>query len=566
MFHVPLENRLCAYCMETVVVPVLLPCLHNVCFTCAEKIIETVNIDYDLHSRDAATGARVEDARVRKLRCPVCWQEAMFETKKGVASFPKNEELRQQIDHLLNPESPPLCDVCVENTAEYECETQCGSICGKCHTTLHAKGRFQTHRVISAEYGREPASLVCEEHEQPLTVYCYTDEANVCIHCASVGDHKHHHCTALTEAYSKELAELDELLQSCGEYCAQLRQGLQDIDGTLLRLNDEFDSARSKVVDHFNLLAIALDQRKQELLRQLEQLREHKQQQLQHQQLELDHMYDYMYTSMTYTQNALLKIRRQDVMRVRNHFKNRLKLIPRYPTPVSLAESPRFQYKLDLPTETGIIQKLGWIDFAPRVTGTVFPYKKDFDQNGVLHWIGCNYGTAPYRNPADLGLITVTASSCEYGTPANAIQHASSAEKHRTFMSQNLPGSWLEVHLGAQYVLCPSHYTLRNCTVNPCHSILSWEFQGSRNGHEWVTLRRHSEDFGLRPLNGSVCTWPIDDCVDSFNRFRVLMTGPNQYTQPHAQFHYLMLSGMEIYGVINRREDLEPGQVMLFDA
>ena len=119
-------------------------------------------------------------------------------------------------------------------------------------------------------------------------------------------------------------------------------------------------------------------------------------------------------------------------------------------------------------------------------------------------------------------------------------------------MTQSVPGSWLVVDLGVQYTVCPSAYTLRNCVINPCHTLANWDFQGTTDGRTWTTLRTHTDDRMLLPKRGSEYTWTVEGCKTCFSRFRILMTGPNGHTQPHARFHYLMLSGMELYGFVEK--------------
>ena len=50
----------------------------------------------------------------------------------------------------------------------------------------------------------------------------------------------------------------------------------------------------------------------------------------------------------------------------------------------------------------------------------------------------------------------------------------------------------------------------------------------------------------------SVHTWSIENCNTFYHRFRVLMTGHNQHTQPRAKFHYLMLSDLEMYWLVEK--------------
>ena len=42
----------------------------------------------------------------------------------------------------------------------------------------------------------------------------------------------------------------------------------------------------------------------------------------------------------------------------------------------------------------------------------IFKYKSDFDKNGIIYYLGCNYGKSAIwkRNPSKLGLVTLDSS------------------------------------------------------------------------------------------------------------------------------------------------------------
>uniref|UniRef100_A0A7S1N3T9 F5/8 type C domain-containing protein n=1 Tax=Eutreptiella gymnastica TaxID=73025 RepID=A0A7S1N3T9_9EUGL len=350
------------------------------------------------------------------------------------------------------------------------------------------------------------------------------------------------------------MADPKAIVDNAMEYCEKLKESQATIQESLPKLDDEYDFARQKFVEHFNVLALELDNRKKELLGQLDKLKEYKARRLEDEKAELSGILDQLHELILKTNHAVEDKHEEDVQ----HFARKLQDFPRKPLPIPMAEGPKFQYTLDREEDMERVRGMGFLDFKPRVTGIAFPYKSDFDNNGILYWMGCDYGRAEYRNPARLGLVTVTASSCEYGDASHAVAHSSIASDHETFMTQSVAGSWLVVDLGVQYTVCPTAYTLRNCIINPCHSLANWDLQGSTDGKTWTTLRAHKDDRMLLPKRGSVYTWPVEGCKTFYSKFRILMTGPNQHTQPHARFYYLMLAGMELYGFVEKTPVLLP--------
>ena len=348
--------------------------------------------------------------------------------------------------------------------------------------------------------------------------------------------------------------EVTDAVNAAQEYADEIKKCTAEIEATLGKLDDEHDFARQKITEHFNKLALELDNRKKELLDDLAKLKEYKARRLGEQKTELAAALDTLHEAVMHVNHAVQDNHPEDAQ----HFVQQLEKVPRQQTPIPLVETTKFQYTLDSKGDVERLKEFGFLDFKPHVTGITFAHQSDFDTNGVLYWMGCNYGTKAYQNPADLGLVTVAASSCEYGQVNHAVAHDCAGGKHNTFMTQSAPGSWLTVYLGVQYVVCPTAYTLKNCVINPCHALANWEFQGSNNGTAWDTLKCHADDKMLLPARGSVHTWAIEGCTTFYNRFRILMTGPNQHTQPHAKFHYLMLSGMEIYGFVEKTPWMEP--------
>jgi len=176
-------------------------------------------------------------------------------------------------------------------------------------------------------------------------------------------------------------------------------------------------------------------------------------------------------------------------------------------------------------------------------SGTVveFAYSYDFDDKGIMYFLGCNYGQSSWRNPAELKLIRVTASSL--ATDSQPTSAAVGREAVRC-VTKPEPNSWFMFDLTPSRIMVrPTAYTLRHYSSWDMECLRNWVLQGSVDGNTWVDLSVHKEDESLNG-KGSTATWTLQKQQSMwFSYFRVLQTGPNS-----NKHFYLPLSGFEIYG------------------
>lgn len=111
-----------------------------------------------------------------------------------------------------------------------------------------------------------------------------------------------------------------------------------------------------------------------------------------------------------------------------------------------------------------------------------FHYESDFDQNGVLFYIGTKGLKQPYQNPAQLGLVKVFMSSLRKGKLDFFV-----GRECRNLSTQNERNSYMGVDLGQERYLLPSCYTLRNRN-SAKYAMVNWVFEGSMNGIDWFVL------------------------------------------------------------------------------
>ncbi|XP_072283710.1 E3 ubiquitin-protein ligase HECTD1 isoform X3 [Pyxicephalus adspersus] len=177
----------------------------------------------------------------------------------------------------------------------------------------------------------------------------------------------------------------------------------------------------------------------------------------------------------------------------------------------------------------------------------VFRHQHDFDDNGIMYWIGTNAKTAyEWVNPAAYGLVVVTSSegrNLPYGRLEDILSRDSSALNCHTNDDKS---AWFAIDLGLWIV--PSAYTLRHARGYGRSALRNWVFQVSKDGQNWTTLYTHVDDCSLNEP-GSTATWPLDpprEEKQGWRHIRIKQTGKNA----SGQTHYLSLSGFELYGSV----------------
>ncbi|XP_058800749.1 E3 ubiquitin-protein ligase HECTD1 isoform X3 [Phymastichus coffea] len=185
-----------------------------------------------------------------------------------------------------------------------------------------------------------------------------------------------------------------------------------------------------------------------------------------------------------------------------------------------------------------------------------FKYQHDFDENGLIFWIGTNAKTSPeWVNPAQYGLVVVTSSdgrNLPYGHLEDILSRDASAMNCHTNDDKR---AWFSVDLGVWII--PTAYTLRHARGYGKSALRNWMLQASRDGANWTTLYTHVDDCSLNEP-GSTFTWtfePPTTCEDAqgWRHLRLQQTGKNA----SGQTHYLSVSGFEVYGeVMGVCEDL----------
>lgn len=188
-----------------------------------------------------------------------------------------------------------------------------------------------------------------------------------------------------------------------------------------------------------------------------------------------------------------------------------------------------------------------FIKRAHESSPVTFVQQHDFDENGLMYWIGTNAKTSyDWVNPAQYGLVVVTSSegrNLPYGKLEDILSRESAAVNCHTNDDRR---AWFAIDLGVWMI--PSAYSLRHARGYGRSALRTWQFQVSKDGVNWTTLYDHQDDQSLNEP-GSTATWQIKAPAEEqqgWRHVRIQQCGKNA----SGQTHYLSLSGLELYGTV----------------
>ncbi|KAI1899288.1 hypothetical protein AGOR_G00060260 [Albula goreensis] len=276
-----LESELtCPICLELFEDPLLLPCAHSLCFSCAHRILVS-----------HCTSNEPVDS-ISAFQCPTC-RYVITLNQRGLEGLKRNVTLQNIIDRfqkasVSGPNSPSetrrerpfdstamsapservQCQFCEQDPpqdAVKTCVTCEVSYCEECLRATHPnKKPFTGHRLIEPLPDSHLRGLMCLEHEdEKVNMYCVTDEQLICALCKLVGRHRDHQVSALSDRYEKMKQALDSNLSNL----IKRNNELETLMGKLIQTcqHVEVNAARqeTRLIEECDNLIEIIQQRRQ---------------------------------------------------------------------------------------------------------------------------------------------------------------------------------------------------------------------------------------------------------------------------------------------------------------
>ncbi|XP_065346922.1 brain tumor protein [Cloeon dipterum] len=182
--------------------------------------------------------------------------------------------------HQPSPPQPPqpqsrACTGCKsrDSQAVGRCLDCANLLCGNCvmaHQFMHC---FEGHRVVSLEGKDEPRKdkvVNCPRHKsEQLKLYCRSCSMPVCSECSAL-EHPGHETEHISDAAAKHVEYVTQLVQEAKGKASDLRNVLKTVEYDTQRLQLQHHKAQNEINETFQFYTSMLEERKQELLKELE--------------------------------------------------------------------------------------------------------------------------------------------------------------------------------------------------------------------------------------------------------------------------------------------------------
>ncbi|XP_015771585.1 PREDICTED: uncharacterized protein LOC107349899 isoform X4 [Acropora digitifera] len=186
-----------------------------------------------------------------------------------------------------------------------------------------------------------------------------------------------------------------------------------------------------------------------------------------------------------------------------------------------------------------------------------FRYEGDFDNKGVIYYLGFNAGVNIWKNPARVSSSGVKVTYCDKngsgrGDPENILEYF-------TPRNSSTRSGWC-LDLGDYYTLRLTDYTVRQLGSNDRNFLQNFKILGRLcEGDDWNTVDKHdqvdwrSQRFshmfsGNKDLSYKTKTWSVKGEIKAYRQFKIAEIKDRSTSVPGT--HSMSLAGIELYGVL----------------
>ncbi|CAF3728431.1 unnamed protein product [Rotaria magnacalcarata] len=238
--------------------PQVLQCFHSLCETCIEKLSEKES---------------------RNISCPLCGLTTMLTDILPDYTIQNNpSNLSNDYMLPLGESSTQYCTACKssESMAVAKC-FQCSSfLCHQCVCAHQIMNCFEGHRVVHIKEldsnGNDLRLIFCPIHKnETLKYFCATCNMPICSTCATT-DHGRvgHEFISLSDAGSHQVAKLQHIVENTRQRLIDLKHSQKLIDRSYTLLQTQYNKAQHDINETFNFYRQLIDERKTDLIKELD--------------------------------------------------------------------------------------------------------------------------------------------------------------------------------------------------------------------------------------------------------------------------------------------------------
>lgn len=307
----------CPTCLRLFKVPRLLPCLHTVCTTCLEKLDPFSVVDIRGGDSDTSSeGSVFQDPELCSLQpqigilCPVC--DAQVDLPLGGVKALTVDHLAMNdvlLENLRGEGQGLVCDLCSDREVEKRCQTCKANLCHFCCQAHRRQKKTTYHTMVDLKdlkgYSQVGKPILCPSHPaEELRLFCELCDRPVCRDCV-VGEHREHPYDFTSNVIHKHGDSVRELLRDTQPHVEALEDALAQIKSVNNALQERVEAVAADVRTFSEGYIKAIEEHRDKLLQQLDDIRIQRETALQLQKAQLEQLLADMRTGVEFTEHLL---------------------------------------------------------------------------------------------------------------------------------------------------------------------------------------------------------------------------------------------------------------------
>jgi len=299
----------CRLCEESFKNPKVLPCLHSFCQSCLEQTVR---------------------GHERSVTCTRCHVDSPIPIQ-GMDSLPSNSFANNMLN-ILAVQNPTTCTNCEDcELATSRCIDCVENLCPNCVTAHERIRQTKGHKIITFEELQNNAvhdaikcPSFCKIHDREMLKYfCETCDDAICRDCA-IYEHREHHYVDLKEAVKLHRSSVTDLLDNTKRKIPVIRLALKEMDEVADSLNQRKELVTSLINETIETHIQKLEEKRSQLLNELEETYMSKKKVLGEQHEELNMDLDHLLTSCEFVENIMRYGNEAEIMTVKKLMMTRL--------------------------------------------------------------------------------------------------------------------------------------------------------------------------------------------------------------------------------------------------
>uniref|UniRef100_A0A8C8RYS6 RING-type E3 ubiquitin transferase n=1 Tax=Pelusios castaneus TaxID=367368 RepID=A0A8C8RYS6_9SAUR len=350
-----LARTRCPLCKELFSAPKILPCLHTFCMACLEQLEPFSVLGLQKEDSDSTSdGLWFQDQQQQQqpplsVLCPVCDTEVDL-PPGGIKDLTTNHLVMNEVLlETLQAQGPGLlCDLCVDGAAAKHCPTCTANLCQFCCQAHRRQKKTASHAVVDLEdlkgYSQTGKPILCPSHpSEDLTLFCEQCEQPVCRDCV-VGEHRQHPYDFAANVIHRHGDSMRDLLKSTQLHVATLEEALRHIEGVSSAICSHVETVAGEIHTFADGYIRAIEEHRDRLLKQLEDLKVQKETLLHLQKVQLEQLLMDMRTGVEFAEHLLTSGSDLEILNTKGVVASRLRKLNKVDYSVRPGVGDRIQF------------------------------------------------------------------------------------------------------------------------------------------------------------------------------------------------------------------------------